>query len=267
MPKKELQGKKTQQKKKLPSAPLGNTTTQKTKKSTLFEKRPRNFRIGGDIQPKRNLTRFVKWPQYIRLQRQKRILVQRIKVPPSIAQFQHTLDKSQYTQLERLCKKIKPEAKKDKKQRLKDLAANKQTAGKAPPVLKFGLNHVTELVEQKKAKLVIIAHDVDPIELVVWLPALCRKKDVPYCVVKSKARLGQLVGQKTCAAACITSVAKEDNKELEVLCESFKAAFNDNKEVTRRWGGGIMGVKSQHIQRRRQMLLDKEEAKKTGLML
>lgn len=30
----------------------------------------------------------------------------------------------------------------------------------------------------------MIAHDVDPIELVVWLPALCRKMNVPYCIVK-----------------------------------------------------------------------------------
>lgn len=36
----------------------------------------------------------------------------------------------------------------------------------------------------------VIAHDVDPIELVVWLPALCRKMEIPYCIVKGKARLG-----------------------------------------------------------------------------
>jgi large subunit ribosomal protein L7Ae len=36
--------------------------------------------------------------------------------------------------------------------------------------LKFGLNHVTTLVENKAAKLVVIAGDVDPIELVLWLP-------------------------------------------------------------------------------------------------
>ena len=35
---------------------------------------------------------------------------------------------------------------------------------------------MTTLVENKMAKLVVIAHDVDPIELVCWLPALCRKK-------------------------------------------------------------------------------------------
>jgi hypothetical protein len=32
---------------------------------------------------------------------------------------------------------------------------------------------------QSKAQLVVITHDVDPIELVVWLPALCRKMEVP----------------------------------------------------------------------------------------
>ena len=56
----------------------------------LFEKRSRNFRVGNSIQPDRNLTRFVKWPKYITFQRQKRILLTRIKVPPSIAQFSVT---------------------------------------------------------------------------------------------------------------------------------------------------------------------------------
>lgn len=36
---------------------------------SLFKKSPRSFRIGGNIQPVRNLTRFVKWPKYIRIQR------------------------------------------------------------------------------------------------------------------------------------------------------------------------------------------------------
>jgi large subunit ribosomal protein L7Ae len=35
------------------------------KKNPLFESTPKNFRIGGDIQPKRDLTRFVKWPKYV----------------------------------------------------------------------------------------------------------------------------------------------------------------------------------------------------------
>jgi large subunit ribosomal protein L7Ae len=60
----------------------------------LFEKRPKNFGIGQDIQPKRDLTRFVRWPKYIRMQRQKRVLLHRLKVPPTINQFTRTLDKN-----------------------------------------------------------------------------------------------------------------------------------------------------------------------------
>ena len=52
---------------------------------------------------------------------------------------------------------------------------------------------MTILVETKKAQLVLIANDVDPIELVLFLPALCRKMGVPYCIVKNKARLGRVV--------------------------------------------------------------------------
>ena len=48
---------------------------------------------GGTVQPKRDLTRFVRWPKYIRLQRQRQILYQRLKVPPAINQFTQTLDK------------------------------------------------------------------------------------------------------------------------------------------------------------------------------
>ena len=61
------------------------------KANPLFEKRPRNFRLGNNIQPKRNLTRFVKWPKYIAFQRQKRILLTRLKVPSTIAQFSRAL--------------------------------------------------------------------------------------------------------------------------------------------------------------------------------
>lgn len=49
--------------------------------------------IGQDIQPSRDLSRFVKWPKYIRIQRQKAVLQKRLKVPPPINQFTQTLDK------------------------------------------------------------------------------------------------------------------------------------------------------------------------------
>lgn len=58
-----------------------------------WEKKPKNFGIGGDIRPKTDMGRFVAWPKYVRLQRQRKILYQRLKVPPSINQFSDTLDK------------------------------------------------------------------------------------------------------------------------------------------------------------------------------
>merc|ERR1712194_426691 len=139
--------------------------------------------------------------------------------------------------------------------------------GKKPQVLKYGLNHVTTLVENKTAQLVVIAHDVDPIELVVWLPALCRKKEVPYCIIKGKSRLGQLVHKKAASCVALQSVRPEDKGDLEKLKDNFKAQFNDNNEHRRRWGGGIMGIKSQHVTRRREKTLQLEQAKKLGLQI
>ena len=87
--------KKVTKGKKVVTTSAGAKGGAKQVKSPLFEKNPRNFRIGGDIQPKRDLTRFVKWPKYIRIQRQKRILLQRLKVPPTLNQFSKTIDKNQ----------------------------------------------------------------------------------------------------------------------------------------------------------------------------
>merc|ERR1712031_111902 len=153
------------------------------------EKKGRVFSIGGDVlPPKRNLNRFVKWPKYVRLQRSKMTLLKRIKVPPAINQFSNTFDKRQASQLFRLLNNLKPETKTEKKERIAEQAQKVAGGGKGsakkPTAVKMGLNHVTTLVEEKKAKLVVIAHDVDPIEVIVWLPSLCKSRGVPYCIVK-----------------------------------------------------------------------------------
>jgi len=88
--------------------------TDKVKRNPLFESRPRNYRVGGDIRHKRDLTRFVRWPHYIILQRQKRILLQRLKVPPVINQFTKTIDKNQATTLLKLLRNYQPETKQKK---------------------------------------------------------------------------------------------------------------------------------------------------------
>lgn len=240
-------------------------STPKKVADPLFPAKKKSFRIGRDIQPKVDLSRFVKWPRYIRLQRQRKILVQRLKVPPSINQFSKTIDKNQATELLKVLMKYQPEDKKAKQQRLKEIAAAKEAGkepapSKAPKVIKFGLKHVTTLIEEQKASLVVIAHDVNPIELVVWLPALCRKMGVPYCIMKGKARLGTLVHQKNAAVICLTSVNKEDESKLSSLKSNFTAQFNEGFQ--RKWGGGIMGLKTQRKLEKRQKAIEAELAKK-----
>jgi len=250
------------------AAPTKKTTTvakkEAQKKNPLFEKRTRNFGIGGSIQPKRDLGRFVKWPRYVRLQRQRRILLNRLKVPPTINQFTRTLDKTSATQLFKLMNKYRPETKVQRKTRLLKVAeakTKKETTSSAKPnFVKFGINHITQLVEQKKARLVAIAHDVDPIELVVWLPTLCRKMGVPYCIVKGKARLGAVVHQKTATAVALTSVDKEDNKDLLSLTDLCNQSYNNNTDIRKMWGGGKLGVKSVAAQRKKEKAVAKEES-------
>lgn len=68
------------------------------KENPLFAPTPRSFHIGGDIRPKRDLSRVIRWPRYVRIQRQRKVLKQRLKVPPALNQFTNTLDKNQGSQ-------------------------------------------------------------------------------------------------------------------------------------------------------------------------
>ncbi|KAH8884597.1 L30e-like protein [Thozetella sp. PMI_491] len=238
--------------KKVASAPFPQSKAgKKAPKNPLLEKRPRNYGIGQDIQPKRNLSRMVKWPEYVRLQRQKKILHMRLKVPPAIAQFQHVLDKNTAAQAFKLLNKYRPETKAEKKERLvKEATAikegkKKEDVSKKPYVVKYGLNHVVGLIENKKASLVLIPNDVDPIELVIFLPALCRKMGIPYAIIKGKARLGTVVHKKTAAVLAITEVRSEDKTELSKLVSAVKEGYIEkNEDARKRWGGGIMGQKA-----------------------
>jgi len=116
---------------------------------------------------------------------------------------------------------------------------------KKPLFVKYGLNHCVALIEAKKANLVIIANDVDPIELVVFIPALCRKMGVPYVIVKNKARLGTVVHKKTAAVLTVQDVRSEDQSELFKLVAAAKVNYLEKYEEHRRtWGGGLRGVKS-----------------------
>ena len=215
----------------------------KLQKHPLSQPAPKNFRHGNDIRPRIVKSRFVKFPRYVQLQRQKKILMKRLKCPPALAQFFDPLDKDQFKKIFKILEKYTPETKHEKKERLQKEAkeqvkdnkdekkdekkGGKKDAkkdGKKPITLKCGLNHVTYLVEQKRAKLVLIAADVDPIETVVFLPSLCKAMEIPYAIVPSKERLGNLANKKTCTCLALTDF-KDNAAELENLCKNFKERF------------------------------------------
>jgi len=73
----------------------------------------------------------------------------------------------------------------------------RETGGK----IKKGTNETTKAVERGLAKLVVIAIDVDPPEIVAHLPILCDEKKIPYAYVPSKKRLGESAGIEVAAAS------------------------------------------------------------------
>ncbi len=60
--------------------------------------------------------------------------------------------------------------------------------------LRRGTNEATKSIERGEAKLVVIAEDVDPAEVVMHLPIICDEKKIPFVYVPSKTELGKASG-------------------------------------------------------------------------
>ena len=70
--------------------------------------------------------------------------------------------------------------------------------------IKKGANEVTKVIERGIAKLVAIAGDVNPEEVVMHIPILCEEKNVPCVLVKNKTELGAAAGlQLGCSSVAI----------------------------------------------------------------
>ncbi len=77
--------------------------------------------------------------------------------------------------------------------------------------IKKGMNEVTKSIERGIARLVIIAEDVDPPEVVFHLPLLCDEKNIPYIYVNTKKDLGKAVGLKIDTSSLAIIIPGEDN--------------------------------------------------------
>lgn len=90
--------------------------------------------------------------------------------------------------------------------------------------IKAGLNEVTKSIERGTAKLIVVAEDVSPAELVMHLPILCNEKNVPISYIATRKELGEKAGLRmsTSAIAIIESPVENDIKDLAAKIEELK---------------------------------------------
>ena len=107
------------------------------------------------------------------------------------------------------------EVKKD----LQDKAYEAIELAKKSGKIKKGTNEVTKAVERGNAKLVIVANNINPREVIMHIEPLCKEKDIPYVLVESKEDLGAAAGLPVGSSA--VAIIKEGDslsiiKEIKV---------------------------------------------------
>jgi len=87
--------------------------------------------------------------------------------------------------------------------------------------LRKGTNESTKAIERGIAKLVVIAEDVEPPQVVAHLPILCDERKIPYLYVPSKLELGKSAGLDVGSAAISVIEPGEASNSLKDLSNAF----------------------------------------------
>ncbi|MCW1293992.1 MAG: ribosomal L7Ae/L30e/S12e/Gadd45 family protein [Candidatus Parvarchaeota archaeon] len=88
-------------------------------------------------------------------------------------------------------------------------------------VIRKGVNEVTKALERGQAKLVVVAADVSPKEIVMHLPLLSKDKNVPYISVGSRQQLGNVIGINVGTSAVAVIDAGEEDHSLQELIKKI----------------------------------------------
>ncbi|MFW9880219.1 MAG: ribosomal L7Ae/L30e/S12e/Gadd45 family protein [Candidatus Thorarchaeota archaeon] len=67
--------------------------------------------------------------------------------------------------------------------------------------IRKGMNEVTKSIERQLAKLIVMAEDVSPPEILFHIPLLCEEKGIPYGYLSTKKELGNTVRINVSASA------------------------------------------------------------------
>jgi large subunit ribosomal protein L7Ae len=93
-----------------------------------------------------------------------------------------------------------------------------------------GTNETTKAIERGISKLVVIAEDVEPPEVVAHLPILCEERNAPFIFVPSKQQLGASLGIDVGSAAATIIDAGEAQHIVEQVVTSIGSLKGGKKE-------------------------------------
>ncbi|MCL5955222.1 MAG: 50S ribosomal protein L7Ae [Candidatus Thermoplasmatota archaeon] len=110
---------------------------------------------------------------------------------------------------------VKFETPESVEKKLLDLVENAFRSGK----IKKGTNEVIKSIERGESKIVVIAEDVTPPEVVYYLPMLCDERKVPYAYVKKRSDLGAKVGIASAASISVVDLGKGEEVYKQVVSE------------------------------------------------
>jgi large subunit ribosomal protein L7Ae len=88
--------------------------------------------------------------------------------------------------------------------------------------VKKGTNETTKAVERGNARLVFIAEDVQPEEVVMHLPELADEKDIPYVFIGAQDDLGQATGLEVGSAAAAVVDPGEAETDVQDISEKVE---------------------------------------------
>ncbi len=80
--------------------------------------------------------------------------------------------------------------------------------------IRKGFNEVTKSIERSLAKLVVMAEDVSPPEILFHIPLLCENKSIPYGYISTKKELGNLVRINVGSAAIAIEKLGTNNENV-----------------------------------------------------
>jgi len=114
--------------------------------------------------------------------------------------------------------KIPDDLKKDLKNALNTIAESRDSK------IRKGMNEVTKAIERNLAKLVVMAEDVSPPEILFHVPLLCDEKKIPYAYLSTKKELGGAVRINVSSSAiAVENVGTGNDNVLSSIIKKLEA--------------------------------------------